>query len=455
LHQYKACHSHQHFRRDMASEKGTGQFTRAASVQVQKGCLPHVSGMCTRWQLVTADDIIVKYNPESLRLPVCLALSLCKRLCHPSKLCMMLPYFCVLATSVALATINCEQKALTAIQPLNVKGNFTNGTFSLRAIPNVTNGSYDCEDVAFDHLAKKLDSIVGYVLAGYVILSLGRWWAMRTNGVGLVMDACRNITRLLSTLCRQTQNPEEVRQSITQIYWLALGSLLCMSSVTHKHPAKELPMQEALFLAELKNLEEGRDKALAPQVQSQQDDLDLLFKDRSLDHAQIAWAEISDHARRLMLKEGVENDSCCALVYEQIEQACKGIATQASYLQTQLPFRYVLIIHCMVNIDTAVFAYNEGPRLRRACTNFWTNASWTNGRLDLWSDMIEVAVSLVVVPLIYNGILGLCLQLADPMGGDRHDFALKKAFIEPTAAFCESLVERFYPNHEKRSQTAA
>jgi len=186
-------------------------------------------------------------------------------------------------------------------------------------------------------------------------LVLTRWWALRTNGIGSVTDACGTLTLLLSTSCvnsKKVTDKEGVKKEITRIYTMAVASLQLM---TTRKGAKE--ERERAFLGKLTDFQE--DKKAFERV-FDQDKLDPEdSRDKPMENTQLVWGRIKILAENLI--KSVEADGQSSLVHEQIAKACEGFCTQRRYLGTQLPFRYVFIIHAMANLDMALYVFRQGP----------------------------------------------------------------------------------------------
>jgi len=252
--------------------------------------------------------------------------------------------------------------------------------------------------------------------------------------------------------CLDTKNKNKVREAITQIYEIAAWSMVFMSTKGNSRLQEreaERKREEDVFI---QGLEEG--DALAfnrmfereEQIESGED----LCTERSLDHAQLAWARIGALATNLLRDEKVAVNHW-NMVYQQIEKACTGINTQGCYLQTQLPLRYVWVVHAMIKIDTILFVFRAGPELIKA----W-NAYAGSHRFS-WALLLQLLCtifSISVFPLVYNLLLGLCIHMEDPMGGDRYDFPLEVGFIRPTVAFCKKLLDAYHPPDPPAEDTA-
>lgn len=103
------------------------------------------------------------------------------------------------------------------------------------------------------------------------------------------------------------------------------------------------------------------------------------------------------------------------MLYQEIRLAMEGVHNVQHYIQTQLPFPYVHMITLLVNVNGLVISIVAGLRVAIAVEK---------GQTAL--QIFVSASKLVAVPLMYQGMLQICVFLSDPFGDDIIDFPIRQ-----------------------------
>lgn len=129
-----------------------------------------------------------------------------------------------------------------------------------------------------------------------------------------------------------------------------------------------------------------------------------------------------------MLKCEVSPPERCQFL-AQVQKAVDGIGTQETYLGTKLPFPFVCFMWLVVQVNNYIQCWIAGITCAKALLiNDW------------W--MLGISVAYVVfVPVLYDTLLIVTVELDDPMNGEPNDFHIEEDFCSP----CESLAD--YTEH--------
>jgi hypothetical protein len=106
--------------------------------------------------------------------------------------------------------------------------------------------------------------------------------------------------------------------------------------------------------------------------------------------------------------------------------ARNGISLIWTYLRTQLPFAYVHLVTFLVNLNNLVVSVKCGVVLAMAM------------KAEAWPQCVNQLLYILVVPPLYQGLLGISHVIHDPFGEDLLDFPVM-AFQEITNESCVSV----------------
>merc|ERR1719506_2190762 len=116
--------------------------------------------------------------------------------------------------------------------------------------------------------------------------------------------------------------------------------------------------------------------------------------------------------------------------YRDVAMECvaarNGISLIWTYLKTQLPFAYVHLVTFLVNLNNLVVSIKCGVVLAMAM------------KAEAWPQCVNQLLYILVVPPLYQGLLGISHVIHDPFGEDLLDFPVM-AFQEITNESCVSV----------------
>merc|ERR1719265_650571 len=104
--------------------------------------------------------------------------------------------------------------------------------------------------------------------------------------------------------------------------------------------------------------------------------------------------------------------------FQEIRLGIMGIHELHQFLRTQLPFPYVHMITLLVNVNNLVMASAAGLKFAIA---------WEKSQATV---CVAEVCQFLLVPLLYQGLLQICVFLSDPLGNDIIDFPIREYQVE-------------------------
>jgi len=253
--------------------------------------------------------------------------------------------------------------------------------------------------VELEELAGYLNVFIPFILGLYISLCLARWWTLRVEGLGAVLDATLNLALLMSGMFPGAEWCELHDQVLK--WGLASVSLIVNS-------CREIDNIDSLG-PKGDNLVTEEEMMIIKEIP---------FRSRPT----VMWCWI------LMLLAKICGDMQLPPgKYRDIAMECvsarNGISLIWTYLRTQLPFAYVHLVTFLVNLNNLVVSVKCGMVLSMAV------------KTESWSQCVNQVLFLFIVPPLYQGLLGISHVIHDPFGEDLLDFPVM-AFQEYANESC-------------------
>lgn len=246
-------------------------------------------------------------------------------------------------------------------------------------------------------LSTYFNSILPFLFGIYLNNLFGRWWAMRTEGIGMINNSVNNLSVMLSSQCHGSKFAEA--QHVMLRYGLLSHELTFRIARGTDGDLTDMLQAGALTMEEnkvLKNLAGGKAQAVWVWIQMLWDGL---FKNDLIPSSvhQVALEHISNG-----------------------RQAAKVIRT---YLNTQMPFAYTHLMACLVHVNLFVLAIQAGIVIAK-CIGKLQNRAAGHEVADIQAEVLLITqmLYLTLIPLIYLGFLEFANEIADPFGVDTNDF---------------------------------
>jgi len=238
---------------------------------------------------------------------------------------------------------------------------------------------------------------IPFILGLYISLNISRWWTLRNEGIGQVLDASQNVCLLMNGIFPGV-GWGGVHDQVLK-YSLASVSLIVNACRGNEDVQSLGPEGDELF-----TLEEMEVIDTVP------------YRARPV----LMWTWIL-----MLLSKVCEDYNINAGKYRDIASECKkarnGISVIWSYLRTQLPFAYVHLVTFMVNLNNFFVAIKCGILFALAV------------KQKEPSRALNQFFFVCIVPPLYQGLLTISFVIHDPFGEDLLDF--------PVMAFQEYMNE--------------
>mmetsp|Transcript_23100 Transcript_23100/g.41741 ORF Transcript_23100/g.41741 Transcript_23100/m.41741 type:complete len:561 (+) Transcript_23100:79-1761(+) len=276
--------------------------------------------------------------------------------------------------------------------------------------------SADVDDFAdnslpsIEQLTSNLQTFCPFLFGLFVSLTLGRWWSVRSGGIGATADHIVNVCSFLTANAARrlvrSQDWHLFKANHDRIVRYGIASLTCLAKESR---GPEAPLDDLVNLKLLSESEKVLVEASPPHTR-----------------ALCLWCWMTCVATETMemVKLPPPNMN---ILFNDLNAGIDGLHTVHQYLGTQLPFPYVHMITLLVDLHNIVIAVAAGMSF--AVKLHEENPS---------ACIIEV-LRLLIVPTMYQGLLQICVFLSDPMGDDIIDFPIMEYQLGISEA-CSSII---------------
>jgi len=235
-------------------------------------------------------------------------------------------------------------------------------------------------------------TLIGLLLSFYTALNLGRWWQLRM-AVQNIQEGSKKLTMLVSQGCTQD------RVLLQTINRYARASLYLIFAASQMEDGQDSPRVKAVKSGFL--------------TQEESDNLGKLNPHMTFVQAETLWVWLANVVTRLHdqgLTKGAPH--YCALL-AAVDQGRSGICDVQTYLETPIPVGYVHLLCLMVKLHNVILT------ILMAMVAVML-AGGSKGINEV--AMFRVSVRAFFMPFLYNALLVLNAEVADPFGGDEGDF---------------------------------
>jgi hypothetical protein len=245
------------------------------------------------------------------------------------------------------------------------------------------------ESSKLEVMSDYLNRFIPFILGLYVTLSLERWWTVRTEGIGQVLNSCQNIALITAAMFPGSEFGHYQDQLVK--YGLASVSLIV-------NMCRQGGQDRAIDV-----LGPSRDNLLTAR------EIDVLSTIPYRAQAAVMWTWIMVLAEKVMEEQAISPSKQRDIIAEVVK-ARNGIEKIITYMQSQLPFAYVHLVTLLVNMNNMIMALKCGMVMARQLKQ--ENYMYAGCQL----------VFLFSVPLLYQGLLSVSYVIHDPFGEDLLDF---------------------------------
>lgn len=261
----------------------------------------------------------------------------------------------------------------------------------------LNNSDFNCPEnkfvAGFDTLSSHMQPLTMFIFGLFTSLSIGRWWSLRIDSLGFVMDAIVYITGFLSGNLVRTSHlsPEEVKHMEQDIIKCMKLSIASLAALTQKSRGES--NMSKLVKVDLITEQEAELLDLCPSA------------------GFVLWSWIGSLGDQILttLKVPPPNRNP---FWAEVQGASNSITRLEANHDSQLPFPYVHVIVMLVNINNISIAFRDGLHISQAYL------------AEAWMKLALLAVHLLLVPTMYQALLMICFMIEDPLGDDITDFPI-------------------------------
>jgi predicted membrane chloride channel (bestrophin family) len=238
---------------------------------------------------------------------------------------------------------------------------------------------------------------IPFILGLYIALNITRWWTLRTEGLGMVLDAAQNVVLLMNGIFPGAEYGDVHDQVLK--YGLASVSLIVNACRGNDDVESLGPKGDNLFTNE---------------------EMEVVYTVPYRARPVLMWTWIL-----MLLSKVCDENNVNAGKFRDIAGECKkarnGISVIWTYLRTQLPFAYVHLVTFMVNLNNFFVSVKCGILFALAV------------KQNEHSRALNQFFFVCIVPPLYQALLTISYVIHDPFGEDLLDF--------PVMAFQEYMNE--------------
>jgi len=226
--------------------------------------------------------------------------------------------------------------------------------------------------------------LASLLLSFYTAMAVGRWWAMRTAGIGGIKAATVEIENVISQTV--TQDP----QVLSAVRRYGRASLLL------------------IFLWRRKSLGTLKQELVTLKVLTENEADQLLKWNHDLHETLWAWQ--SAIVCTLWQEGKIPSEIVLRQLLERCSDGRKAVQVIHTHLAVKIPMQYVHLLCLLVKMHNLVLSIIMGTLF---------GAAVRNGEAII---CVQLVARTFLLPLLFNAILLINAELSDPFSGNPSDF---------------------------------
>lgn len=244
----------------------------------------------------------------------------------------------------------------------------------------------DGQDERMRAFAMIMTFLASLLLSFYTAMAVGRWWVMRTAGIGGIKSAAMELELLIS---QQVTQDTKVLDSIRRY---ARASLILVFLWRRKRQSKELMMEGLKDI-----LDEG--------------EVDKLFAWNHMNGLhEVIWSWQTAIVCMLYNEGKIKSDPLLKTLLERCADGRQAVQVIHTHLAVKIPMTYVHLLGFLVKMHNAILAVIMGVLFGAAVRNAETIIC------------CQLIGRTLILPVLFNAILLINAELSDPFSGHQTDF---------------------------------
>jgi len=249
-----------------------------------------------------------------------------------------------------------------------------------------------------------MTTLAAFLLTFYTTLSVNRWWAIRTQGVGGIKAATVALVWNMQQLCPQEQ---DILDAVSR-YGRASLKLIFIWRRSEKITAETLkPLEDKKILT--------------------QEEVKLLLEWNHCLHETI-WAWQMGIVKMLHFEGKIHTDQMLRSLIEYCEAGRQAVQVVHTHLAVKIPMQYVHLLGLLVKMHNFVLALIMGILFGAAY------------RASEWVICMQLFGRTLILPFLFNAILLINAELSDPFDGGISDFP-DGGYIANLGKDCQGIVD--------------
>jgi len=237
--------------------------------------------------------------------------------------------------------------------------------------------------------AQIMTGLAAFLLSFYTSISVGRWWAMRTGGVGGIKAATVDLEWMLY------QNVTQEPRVLSAIRRYGRASLLLIF-LWRRGELSEEQLKEKLVLKDGAEL-------------LYDDEVEKLLKWNHCLHETI-WAWQAGIVTMLYKEGKIKSDQLYNLLLQRCMEGRSAVQLVHTHLAVRIPMQYIHLLGLLIKMHNFVCAVIMGCLF---------GAAWRELEIII---CIQLFARTLILPFLFNAILLINAELSDPFDGSETDF---------------------------------
>jgi len=229
-----------------------------------------------------------------------------------------------------------------------------------------------------------MTGLAAFLLSFYTATTVGRWWVMRTQGIGGIKAATVDLYMLLYQLVTKDE------QVLTAVQRYGRASLML------------------IFLWRQERLGTMKDVLIRGDLLTE-DECDLLIKCKHCLHETI-WVWQTAIVTNLHKQGKIKSGHVLEMLLQRCTEGRAAVQCIHTHLAVRVPMQYVHLLGFLVKMHNLVLSMIMGTLFGAAVRNRY------------FILCIQLFARTLILPFLFNAILLINCELADPFNGGETDF---------------------------------
>jgi len=264
----------------------------------------------------------------------------------------------------------------------------------------------DAQDEKMRAFAKIMTGLAAFLLSFYTSTSVGRWWTVRTQGIGGIKAATMDLEMFI---CQFVTREEKVLKAIRRYS----RASLTMVFLWRRH--------------QMGNFETVKSQLLNRGILEEEDIKKLFAWNHCLHETIWSWQA---GIVTMLYKEGrIKSDQLLALLLQRVADGRQAVQLIHTHVAVRIPMQYVHLLGLLVKMHNFVLALITGILFGAALRELEHVVC------------LQLFGRTLILPFLFNAILLINAELSDPFEGNTADFpgtVYERGLEKDGQAFCDA-----------------